>query len=60
MHTKCEIHTQGNNMDPLPNIDYIHVQAKTNDIIIIIYLVNVLYASVLGKRVDKDFGPLIN
>ncbi len=25
-------------MDPLPNINYIHVQAKTNAIIIVIYL----------------------
>ncbi len=46
-------------MDPLPNINYIHVQAKTNDIIIVIYFINVLYTCLLGKRVDKDFGPLL-
>ncbi len=39
-------------MDPLPNVNYIHVQAKTNAIIIVIYLINVLYTCVLDKRVD--------
>ncbi len=48
-------------MDSLPNINYIHVQAKTYAIIIVIYLINVLHTFVPGKRVDKDFnGPLIN
>ncbi len=37
-----------------------HVQAKTNAIVIVIYLINVLYTFVQGRRVDKDFGPLIN
>ncbi len=37
-----------------------HVQAKTNAIVIVIYFINVLYTYVLDKRVDKDFGPLIN
>ncbi len=41
-------------MDPLPNINYNHVQANTNAIIIVI---NVLLTHVLGKRVYKDFGP---
>ncbi len=40
-------------MDPLPNIDYIHMQAKTNAIIIVIYPINVLYTGVLDKRVDS-------
>ncbi len=35
------------------------MQAKTNAIIIVIYIINVLYTCVLRKRVDKDFGPLI-
>ncbi len=39
-------------MDPLPNINYIHVQAKTNAIIIVIYLIHVLSICVLDKRVD--------
>ncbi len=39
-------------MDPLPNINYIHVEAKTNAIIIVIYLINVLYTCVLDKIVD--------
>ncbi len=39
-------------MDSLPNINYIHVQAKTDAIIIVIYLINVLYTCVLDKRVD--------
>ncbi len=39
-------------MDPLSNINNIHVQEKTNAIIIVIYLVNVLYTCVLDKRVD--------
>ncbi len=48
-------------MYPLPNINNVHVQAETNAIIIVIYLINVLYTCVLGKRVDKGFGPpLIN
>ncbi len=47
-------------MDPLPNINYIHVQAKTNAIIIVIYLINVLYTCVLDKRVEYDFSRLIN
>ena len=47
-------------MDLLPNINYMHVQAKTNAIVIVIYFINVLYTYVLDKRVDKDFGPLIN
>ncbi len=42
-------------MDPLPNINYIPVQAQTNAIIIVIYLINVLYTCELGKR-DKYFG----
>ncbi len=36
-------------MDPLPNINYIHVQAKTNAIIIVIYLINVLNTCVLKE-----------
>ncbi len=40
-------------MDPLPNINYIHMQAKPNAIITVIYLINVLYTCVLGKRVDS-------
>ncbi len=44
---------------PSPNVNYIRVQAITNAIIILIYLINVLY-NVPTKRVDKDFGPLIN
>ncbi len=44
----------------IPNINYMHVQAKTNAIVVVIYFVNVLYTYVLDKRVDKDFGPLIN
>ena len=47
-------------MDPLPNINYIHVQSETNAIIIVIYLINMLYTCVQVKRVDTDFGPLIN
>ncbi len=47
-------------MDPLPNINYIHVQAKINAIIIVIYLINVLYTCVPCKRVDKYSGTLIN
>ncbi len=39
-------------MDPLPNINYIHMQAKTNAIIIVIYLINVLYTCVLDKSVE--------
>ncbi len=39
-------------MDPLPNINYIHVQAKNNAIIIVIYLIKVLYTCVLDKRVE--------
>ncbi len=39
-------------MDPLPNINYIHMPVKTNAIIIVIYLINVLYTSLLDKRVD--------
>ncbi len=38
-------------MDPLPNINYIHMQAKTNAISIV-YLINVLYTGMLDKRVD--------
>ena len=37
-------------MNPLPNIKYVHVQAKPNDIII----------KCIVTRVNKDFGPLIN
>ncbi len=47
-------------MDPLSNIKYIHVQVKTNAIVIVIYLINLLYTCGLGKRVDKYFGLLIN
>ncbi len=47
-------------MDPLPNINYINMQAKTNAIIIVIYLINVLYTCMLDKRVDYDFSRLIN
>ncbi len=47
-------------MDPLSNINNIHVQAKTNAIIIVIYHIYVLYTCMQVKRVDKDFGPLIN
>ncbi len=47
-------------MDPLPNINNIHVQAKTNAIIIVIYHIYVLYTCMQVKRADKDFGPLIN
>ncbi len=39
-------------MDPVLNINYIHVQAKPNAIIIVIYLINVLYTCKLDKRVD--------
>ncbi len=42
-------------MDPLPNINYIHVQSETNAIIIVIYLINMLYTCVQVKRVDTDF-----
>ncbi len=41
-------------MDPLPNINYIHMQAKTNAIIIVIYLINLLYTCVLDKRVESS------
>ncbi len=47
-------------MDPLPNISYIRVQAKTKAIIFVIYLINVLYTCVLDKKVDYDFSHLIN
>ncbi len=46
-------------MDPLPNINYIHMQAKPNAIITVIYLINVLYTCVLDKRVDQEFSRLI-
>ncbi len=53
-------------MDPLPNINYIHVQAKTNNIIIVIYLINVFneiwdYTNLfLEKNVDTVCITRIN
>ncbi len=40
-------------MDPLPNINYIHVQAQTNVIIIVIYLINVLYGPLINELWDS-------
>ncbi len=41
-------------MDPLPQINYIHVQAKTNANVIVIYLINEFYACVLGRELTQN------
>ncbi len=46
-------------MDPLPKVNYVHVQAQTNAIIIVIYLMVWIHTESVHVHITPYFGMTI-